>query len=42
MDFSDWLIYYGAGFEYFMQSIVIGNLSSIGILFNLFEAWQLY
>jgi hypothetical protein len=31
MNFNDWLIYYGAGFEYFMQSIVIGNLSSIGI-----------
>ena len=31
MNFNDRLIYYGAGFEYFMQSIVIGNLSSIGI-----------
>jgi hypothetical protein len=39
---NDWLIYYGAGFEYFVQSIVIGNLSSIDFFFNLSEAWELY
>ena len=38
MDFNDWLIYYGTGFEYFMQSIVIGNLSSIGIVFQLIRS----
>jgi hypothetical protein len=38
MNFNDWLIYYGAGLEYFMQSIVIGNLSSIGIFFQLIRS----